>query len=356
MSTANRRYDIDWIRVIAIGLLLIYHIAIGFQPWGMMIAFITNKESWESLWIPMMALNVWRIPLLFFVSGMGIFFAMQNRNWKELIKERTFRIWLPFVFGMFCIVPLHVYLWQSYYGMSTSYVFNPGHLWFLGNIMCYVLIWSPLFFYLKKNEDGVAVKWIQKIFSTPLIWGITVAVFTAEAMIIKPIPYELYAMTWHGLFLGLLAFFFGFCFVLAGDSFWNMIVKWRWVFVAIAVGLFILRWQYFAMNTPAYRLVMESQSWIFSVLAFGHRYLNKPGKALSYLSKAAYPVYILHMIFLYLGSALLFPLEVDVKLKFIALLVITLAGCFLVYEFIIRRVSIIGFLFGVKKQNKTTPG
>jgi len=29
----NRRYDIDWLRVIAIGLLLIYHIAIGFHPW-----------------------------------------------------------------------------------------------------------------------------------------------------------------------------------------------------------------------------------------------------------------------------------------------------------------------------------
>ncbi len=31
MSTTNRRYDIDWLRVIAIGLLLIYHVAIGFQ-------------------------------------------------------------------------------------------------------------------------------------------------------------------------------------------------------------------------------------------------------------------------------------------------------------------------------------
>jgi hypothetical protein len=35
-----RRYDIDWLRVIAIGLLLIYHVAIGFQSWGTMIGFI----------------------------------------------------------------------------------------------------------------------------------------------------------------------------------------------------------------------------------------------------------------------------------------------------------------------------
>lgn len=61
----NRRYDIDWLRVIAIGLLLIYHIAIGFQPWGVFIGFIQNDEALESIWIPMSMLNVWRIPLLF---------------------------------------------------------------------------------------------------------------------------------------------------------------------------------------------------------------------------------------------------------------------------------------------------
>ncbi len=115
MLTSSRRYDIDWLRVIAIGLLLIYHIAIAFQPWGVMIGFIANKKPWQALWIPMTMLNVWRIPLLFFVSGMGVYFAIQNRNWKQLIQERAKRILLPFLFGMFFVVPIHVYLWQDYY-------------------------------------------------------------------------------------------------------------------------------------------------------------------------------------------------------------------------------------------------
>jgi glucan biosynthesis protein C len=100
-----RRYDIDWLRVIAIGLLLIYHVAIGFQSWGGMIGFIATSKPWTALWTPMAMLNLWRIPLLFFVSGMGVYFAMQMRNWKQLITERTLRILLPFVFGMFAIVP-----------------------------------------------------------------------------------------------------------------------------------------------------------------------------------------------------------------------------------------------------------
>jgi len=76
MSPARRRYDVDWLRVMAIGLLLIYHVAIGFQPWGGTIGFITNGESWETLWLPMSLLNVWRIPFLFVVSGMGVYFSM----------------------------------------------------------------------------------------------------------------------------------------------------------------------------------------------------------------------------------------------------------------------------------------
>ena len=77
----ERRYDIDWVRVIAIALLLIYHTAIVFQPWATMIFFIQSKESLLGLWALMSMLNVWRIPLLFFVSGMGVYFAIQKRDW-----------------------------------------------------------------------------------------------------------------------------------------------------------------------------------------------------------------------------------------------------------------------------------
>jgi peptidoglycan/LPS O-acetylase OafA/YrhL len=345
----TRRYDIDWLRVIAIGLLLIYHVAIGFQPWGVMIGFITTEKPWGALWAPMAMLNIWRIPLLFFVSGMGVYFAMQQRNWKQLITERTFRIWLPFVFGMFAIVPIHLLLWRYYYKMEWQYQNGPGHLWFLANIFAYVILYTPILFYLKNNENGRLVDTIKRIFSNPLGLLVVVAAFIAEALIVKPAPYELYAMTWHGFFLGLLAFFFGFCFILSGSAFWQMLVKWRWLFLVVAVTLFVLRQFYFGMNTPACLLVIESDSWIFSVLAFGSLYLNHPGKVLTYLSQAAYPIYILHMIFLYLGSVLIFPLDIALPLKFLLVLLFTFAGCFLTYE-VIRRVNIIRPLFGLKRK------
>lgn len=351
MTTLNRRYDIDWIRVIAIGLLLIYHVAIGFQPWGIMIGFITNSKSWESLWTPMTMLNVWRIPILFFVSGMGVYFALQNRTWKELIVERAARIGVPYLFGFLAIVPIHVYLLQRYYNFPASYQPNPGHLWFLGNIFVYVLVLAPLFFYLRTNENGRFVRFLKKLFSTPFGLMPVIGLLMLEVLIIKPFPYELYAMTWHGFFLGLLAFFFGFCFVLCGDSFWNMLLRFHWMFPVLAVALFALRLFYFKMNTPVYLVVIESNCWILSVLAFAYKYLNRPGKALTYLSKAAYPIYILHMIFLYLGSSLIFQTELDVRLQFLLVLLITLGGCLAVYE-IVRRIKWIRPLFGLKFNKK----
>lgn len=351
MNSLNRRYDIDWIRVIAIGLLLIYHVAIGFQPWGMMIAFITNAESWTSLWLPMMMLNVWRIPLLFFVSGMGVYFALQNRNWKQLIGERALRILIPFIVGAIAIVPIHLCIWQKYYNFNNTYTPDPGHLWFLGNIFVYVLLFAPLFFYLKNNENGKVVGLIRKIFSSPFGLLLVIAAFIVEAMILKPYPYELYAMTWHGFFLGMLAFLFGFCFVLSGDAFWNMLLKFRWFLLALAVALFVLRLVYFQMNTPVYLLVTESQCWILSVFVLGYKYLNRGGKVLTYLSQAAYPVYILHMIFLYLGSYFIFKMEITVQVKFVLVLLFTAAGCFATYE-LIRRVKWLRPLLGLKLNNK----
>lgn len=344
MEDTARKYYIDWLRVIAIGLLLIYHIAVGFQPWGGLIGFITSDESWTSLWLPMAVLNVWRIPLLFFVSGMGIYLAMQKRSWKELLLERGVRIFIPYIFGFFVIVPLQVLIWEKYNGMKLDYQAHPAHLWFLGNICVYVLLFFWLFYLMKKSRFPL---FLDKLFSTPLGFIPVAVLFIAEAMILEPYPYEYYAMSLHGFFLGMMAFFFGFCFVLSGDIFWNMIVKWRWLFLLLAISLFIVRVTVYKMNVPYYLLVPESHCWIYSVLAFGCKYLNRPGNTLTYLSQAAYPIYIVHMAFQFLASALIFRTELPLPVQFVAVLVLTFAGSFAFYE-IIRRIKFVRPLFGLK--------
>ncbi|RLD91047.1 MAG: acyltransferase [Bacteroidetes bacterium] len=352
--TTERRYDIDWLRVIAIGLLLIYHIAIIFQPWAMMIGFIRSDELMEPLWKPMTMLNVWRIPLLFYVSGMGVYFAIRKRNWKELLLERSKRILLPFLFGMIAIVPLHFLVFQEYYHLPLGYFAHPAHLWFLGNIFGYVLILLPLFYYLKKIEEGRFWRGISTFMSHPIGPLSISAFFILETILVKPQVFEMYAQTWHGFFLGLLAFFFGFLLVYSGKTFWQTVLKWRWLYLGLAAAFYMVRLMVFQLKSPGYLVAIESNCWIFAVFGFGYKYLNRPGAALSYLSQAAYPIYIIHMFVLYAGAMIILPLEIPVFVKFISILVFTGTVSYLIYEFIIWRIGFLRPLFGLKwKFNKT---
>jgi hypothetical protein len=346
--TTERRYDIDWLRVIAIGLLLIYHIAIIFQPWAMFIGFIRSEEALEGLWKPMTMLNVWRIPLLFFVSGMGLFFAMKKRNFKQLCIERAKRILVPFVFGYFAITPLHMYIFQEYYNMPLSYFPDSGHLWFLGNIFAYVLLLSPVFFYLKNNENGKFKKAIQKMMRYALGPLAISVFFMLEVFFVKPQLFEMYAQNWHGFFIGLLAFFFGFLLVYCGNVFWQTVLKWKWIYISIAATLFLIRFTGFQSISNMYVTSVESISWILGVFGLGYGYLNKPSALLSYLSAAVYPVYIIHMFVLYAGALFIMPLDLHPILKFIGITAFTFVTCFLIYEFILKRVALLRPFFGLK--------
>lgn len=346
--TTERRYDIDWLRVIAIGLLLIYHIAIIFQPWAMFIGFIKSDESLESLWKPMTMLNVWRIPLLFYVSGMGLYFAMRKRNWRQLLLERTKRILLPFLFGIVAITTLHMFIFQEYYNMPLGYFPHQGHLWFLGNIFVYVLLLLPFFYYLKKNGNGKIKRvllWLMSHPGGPLLVSLF---FVLEVLLVKPPLFALYAQTWHGFFNGFLAFFFGFLFVYSGKTFWQTVLKWRWLYIGLAAVLFGIRYFNYATEAPGYLTAIESNCWIFGVFGLGYKYLNKPSKTLSYLSQAAYPVYIIHMFVLYAGALFILPLKIPVLFKFISIVVFTGIGCYLIYEFVLRRIVFLRPLFGLK--------
>ncbi len=346
METNERRYDIDWLRVIAIALLLIYHAVISFQPWGVFFGFIQNEKSIETLWIPMSMLNVWRIPLLFFVSGMGVCFAMKKRSWKQLISERSRRILLPLLFGMFVIVPLHVLIWQNYYSQDLAYQISRGHLWFLGNIFVYVLLLFPVFYYLSSNSNNGFMLVMQIVFQNPFGILVVILPFVLETFIVNPESFEIYAMTWHGFYIGLLAFSFGFLFVKSGSVFWATVLKWRWLYVTVAIFFYFIRLLIFELEAPSYLVAIESVFWLYAVFGFAYKYLNKGSAVLSYLSKAAYPIYIVHMIFQYLACVWIMPLDLPVSFKLMGVIAISFIGSYLFYELFIRRIKLVRLFFG----------
>ncbi|AYN68108.1 acyltransferase [Euzebyella marina] len=355
META-RRYDIDWLRIIAIALLLIYHIAIIFQPWAMFVGFVRSERPLEGLWTPMTMLNVWRIPILFFVSGMGLYFAMRKRNWKQLIGERTRRILIPFVFGFVAISPLHMYLFQAINEVPLGYYPHAGHLWFLGNIFCYVLLFLPVFYALKNRGEGRFKKVWGRLLAHPGGPLLVSVFFMLEAALVKPQIFSLYAETWHGFFLGALAFFFGYLFMYGGPTFWQTVKKWKWGYLLLALGLYALRYIEFNREAPGYLMALESNCWIYAIFGLVHHYLNRPSRVLVYLTQAAYPVYIIHMFVMFFGAWWLLPLAMHPMAQFVCLTVFTFIVCYLLYELLIRRVGVLRPLFGLPWKSKRQKG
>lgn len=349
MTDNERRYDIDWLRVIAIAFLLIYHIGIIFQPWGFFIGFIQSAETSDAMWYPFAMLNVWRIPLLFFVSGMGLCFAARRRNWKELLKDRAIRILLPLVFGSIFIVPLHVFLFQYYYELDLEFDLSTGHLWFLLNICVYVIQIIGLTF-LRKDYNYSFFNFFRKLLKQPYLVYLFMIPFILEAVLMNPDIFTMYVGSGHGFVLGMLAFWCGYIFVAIGDPFWDAVTKMRIPSLIIAVGLYIIRAIYFDLSSPNYLQAIESISWIFAAFGFAYKYMNKPSRYLGYLSRAVYPVYIIHMVFLFFAAAIILPLELSLELSFILIILITFAGCMITYELIIKRVGLLRPLFGLKRK------
>ncbi len=127
-TLSQHRYDIDWLRTLALGLLIVYHVVMSFQPWGYLFGFPQNEQSLVNLWIPMALINVWRIPILFVISGMGVWFALKRRNWQQLLQDRALRILLPFGFGIFFISPIVAYASMIYYDTAPYYLPGLFHL------------------------------------------------------------------------------------------------------------------------------------------------------------------------------------------------------------------------------------
>lgn len=75
LAPAARRHDVDWLRVTAIGLLIVYLAMLSFTWFAPLVAFVQVTPVLDGLGPVMDLLNVWRIPTLFVISGTEVSFA-----------------------------------------------------------------------------------------------------------------------------------------------------------------------------------------------------------------------------------------------------------------------------------------
>ena len=373
-SILNQRvYYIDWLRVLAVLLLVPFHSALIFSLDPNNIVYVKDQVESTFLFCCAGFVHQWHMPLLFVISGMGSWFALCFRSGGQYVRERVMRLGVPLAFGLVVLVPPMVYLYRlsqqsvgsfwSFYpqafrinmgdlsGRSGS--FTPGHLWFILFLLVYSLLALPLFLWLKSERGRPLIGRLAALMEKPgriyliaLVMALSVLVLDLGGM-----PLLMYFML----------FVCGYLFM-ADERFMNTIRKHMVLAliigtIAAAVILFVeLNLDILEMDWWMSLLVhvvyyISRWSWVVAILGLGQRFLDKPSKLLRYLSSASYPIYLIHFLVNTAVGMVVVQWDAGIAFKYVVINLATFGICFVIYE-VIRRFNVLRFLFGMKVRRK----
>ena len=152
-DVTGRRYDLDWLRVFAFGVLIFYHVGMFYVTWDW---YLKSRYSAGFL-EPIMGLTAGRLALLFFISGVAVRFAIDRKTLGKFLPERVTRLVVPLAFGMAVICAPQTYVelrylgeigpgylafYWDYLGYGDFTMVRPpwNHLWYVAYILVYTLI------------------------------------------------------------------------------------------------------------------------------------------------------------------------------------------------------------------------
>jgi hypothetical protein len=92
--------------------------------------------------------------------------------------------------------------------------------------------------------------------------------------------------------------------------------------------------------------------WVLAILGFSIKYLNFNGPVLSYANEAVLPFYILHQPVLLSVGYFVVQWTIPAAAKFIIIDLISFVIIMTLYEFVVHRVNVLRFLFGMKLRVK----
>jgi len=189
---AERRRDIDTMRALVVLGLIFFHTARIFDH---MDFYVQNDPPSVLITIIVIFVSMWGMPLLFLISGMGVWYSLRSRQPAAFISERFLRLFVPLVFGILVIVPPQQYysvlfkhpdLHMNYGELLTEFfkvrivfdfpyffadvpplaLFQMAHLWFLNLLFFFTLLLLPLFIYLRTSGGERFLRRVQMFFSS----------------------------------------------------------------------------------------------------------------------------------------------------------------------------------------------
>lgn len=374
----NRRHDIDALRVLAFGLVIVYHVAMYYvADWHW---HLKSPHAAEWLQTPMRALNLWRMDLVFLISGVALGFMQRGRDRLALLRNRSLRLLLPLAFGMAVIVPFQAYAqavangsiapglgafllryagggpWPKGAFDGSDFAVTWNHLWYLP----YLWLYTTLLLLLLPLLASRAGQRLRLVFNG--LRGLALLIVPALPLIVWsltlwpqfPPTHDLVGDGWlHAVYFTL--FLYGWC-IGTDEPWWAEAARLRWPALWTALALLAL---YLGLRAlPAglglprllLRLTADAYVWtvLLAMLGWGHARLNRPWRSLPWARASVYPWYVLHQTLIIMLVGWLVPLRLGPWLEPALLVAGTLLACWAL-TVVVRRTPWLRPLFGLDR-------
>lgn len=376
MASTDRRIDLDWVRILAFGLLIFFHVGMYYVTWGWHVKSPFASHAIEPL---MMLSSPWRLSLLFFVSGCATAF-LHRKSSTGFVRSRTQRLLIPLALGLWVIVPpqswaevteavgyrggyLH---FMALYAQGHDGFCRDGclriptwnHLWFVAYLWCYTMVAALAWTIVHQARIDRASAALARLLRGPGLIGLPVAWLAAVRLLLVARFPDTHALVddWflHANYLSV----FALGLLLARETaVWEEIRRQRWIALGLALaGYAIVETWNLNYDTLQHdeglralqRVAYALDEWcaIVAALGFARQWNPADSRARRYLTEAIFPFYIVHQTAIVLIAHFMKPLGLRPLVEGPLLVAATAATCFASFE-LVRRVGWLRPLFGL---------
>lgn len=380
-TKSTRLYYIDWLRILAFGLLFVFHSWRPFDHFGWHVKNVEQSGFFDVLTI---FIHGWRMDLIFLVSGVGTWFALHSKS-SSFFADRIKRLIVPFIFSVILIIPPQKYIEAvSFHGFQGNYLnflaewpgiafsFNFGKsilLWFghLGAHIYYLpylfVMTIPVVFLYKAFRNRMPVfDRIKNLVQHP--WGVF--------LLVVPIWLTRYALKpvfpaytdWADFFAYMWLFVYGFL-LIKEARFIEVLKDRKWLFLNIGLVLSVISvfifiseqgkpagtsspygWEQLLITLVT---ALIEFSWVMFFTALAATKLNFGHKYLQLANQAVLPVYILHQTVIVVIGYFIVGIPINLWVKFFMLAAVAIPFSVLLFQ-VIRKCVVLRFVFGMKRE------
>jgi peptidoglycan/LPS O-acetylase OafA/YrhL len=378
----QRRYDLDWLRVLAIMAIFVFHTTRLFDPYGWS---VKNPSTYVFVGVWNAFATIWGMPLILIISGASAFYALGKVRPGKYILGLLARLLLPLIVGIFTHVAFQVYLenlqkgtfsgsffdfyphyFDGMYGFGGNFAWMGLHLWYLEILFILSLLFLPLFAWFKYSTLGQRVlKGVGVLLAKPgalFLFALPVILLINT---LDPATWGMRDMGGWSIFIYPCFFIAGFV-IVSGERLQARIGQMRWLCLGLGAALSTayLFWR-FDDNLPKFYLfggslkdlflVLSCWCWLLAVFGFGMKHLNFNTPFLKYANEAVLPFYILHQTVIVSLGYFVVQWAIPDLLKWLIIVPISFAAIMVLYEFVVRRFNVMRVLFGMKPLKQAAP-